>query len=784
MDAIVSKPIKRKSALKKVMNFSKDHDKTPRVDGQSNGNTNIISMVSPLSSSPINYLPPSTVNFPSKNKKIDIGTSQNMSHRSSSNYENNTICDRLDISNGFNVKKLEVINEREHSNLIPKNRLVAKLKPGMASSTQSIRPSNQPKIKRNTIYQDKNGNKRRTLMLQFCDDECNKQGMEMMGNPYYFQSFEANYNLKNYFEFVFYHIAFFLFGYCLMPFVLPFKRTRIIFINMQFVKLGQGFFSQIIFWITTLVCILCYMLFETPLTNISSLILCLTSVVLRSSNIAAKYATFPEKQLKKYREQVLTGDEIRSNFLLGAWRDQKIDIVEREVDHAIQRNGFDDSVFHLSFLSSPNPKTEELIDKVRGELESDISKKNYIEARRKEYYSGKLIFYVIVRKFNDETSKTLFMNPKNIFLAILWGFLPMTSRLVLGLSIVSKEGILDDVSFWMNMLACSMLYFLTNLFYIQAKVDIQRSIYVMQQLSHLISSQKLSTETEKLLPTINFLEEFSMNSWKIMRRITIDYGKNYFHRHEIYLPVIFVIACVCYSMIFILQVGTNRISLDQRLGFDLRENQIVLGVMAGLCYWCTFSLLLSFSKINEFFEIHILKLYKVKQTLSDLLKYSDFYFKDSAQTIEEIVEMENKEMGIKEESGESKEELSRVINRKKMYQDTKTNSNVGSENSKYVNTKNLYNIDINEIFKIEKRCNIHRRLVLEIMHLMVTHKDLDLTMFLQHNIQSIDNIIDEIAVDQKYQSIEIIGFIISRNFTFNLMIVLLSVSVTAYELFI
>jgi len=39
-------------------------------------------------------------------------------------------------------------------------------------------------------------------------------------------------------------------------------------------------------------------------------------------------------------------------------------------------------------------------------------------------------------------------------------------------------------------------------------------------------------------------------------------------------------------------------------------------------------------------------------------------------------------------------------------------------------------------------------------------------------------------VDQKYQSIEILGFVINKSFTVNLFVILVSVSVTFYELFI
>ena len=43
-----------------------------------------------------------------------------------------------------------------------------------------------------------------------------------------------------------------------------------------------------------------------------------------------------------------------------------------------------------------------------------------------------------------------------------------------------------------------------------------------------------------------------------------------------------------------------------------------------------FILLIQFSRINEFFEFHILKLFTIRQILTELRRFSDFYFKKHA----------------------------------------------------------------------------------------------------------------------------------------------------------
>ncbi len=83
-------------------------------------------------------------------------------------------------------------------------------------------------------------------------------------------------------------------------------------------------------------------------------------------------------------------------------------------------------------------------------------------------------------------------------------------------------------------------------------------------------------------------------------------------------------------MIFVLETITMRFKINVASNFNLREAQIALGVMAAILFFMTFELLIGFSRINEFFEAHTLKLFTLRQTLSDLLKFSDFYFKDAS----------------------------------------------------------------------------------------------------------------------------------------------------------
>ncbi len=242
---------------------------------------------------------------------------------------------------------------------------------------------------------------------------------------------------------------------------------------------------QLGFWLALLLTAAANLLLAHPLTNLVSLTLALMSVLQRSSNIAAKYATFPPKLLLRYRQQVVPLAEVVAEFLLSDWAVQSLETVERETAHALERNSFDEAVFRLSFLHSPNPKTRELIETLELQLakpEPSVALVANGNADR-HYYCGKLVFYVIVKKYNEEHRGGLQLRWVILFVSCVWGYLPTISKAILRLPLTNPQSVFDTVAFYTNQFSSTFLFYLTNLFYIQARVDIQRTIFLMRQLT-------------------------------------------------------------------------------------------------------------------------------------------------------------------------------------------------------------------------------------------------------------------------------------------------------------
>lgn len=543
--------------------------------------------------------------------------------------------------------------------------------------------------------------------------------------------------MKIFAEFFLYHFLwYYLFGYFMSLVVMTLKRGKVLFCNMGFISLKQStLLTQTLIWVNSMLVNYSIIFFKNPITNFSSLSLLVMTIVTRSSSIAAKYATFPKRQLQKYKEVYLTIEEMKADYLLGNWASQVPETMEVEAYNALMRNNFDRGILYITFLDTINEKILKSISEIEKQLKlppSSISVDFYHGGRR-SYFSGLTIFYVMTSRFN-KTYANPWIDRFILFQSVVTGLMPLFAKLMLGLPIFSKSNLLDTATFYFNIVSSTQLLCFTNYFFSQAQKDINRTVYIMHQLSHLISTQRKSDEIIKILPTLNFLEESSINSWKMLRRMSMDYGKKFFHRHEIHLPVMFCLAFVCFFGLFLLQGVHNRFPLALMNNVQLLELQLVLLFLSFNLFYMTLHMLLGFARINEFYEVHILRLATVRQVLCDLLKYDLYYFG-------------------------------------KYFVDLKT---VQSSKSGV----------LLEVFRVPSDSHVHIYLAREIASILGPQIDTKLCTYLEKSISTIDRITADLNTDQRYQSIEIIGFVITKPFIAQLVVIIVSITVGFYQLFI
>ena len=198
----------------------------------------------------------------------------------------------------------------------------------------------------------------------------------------------------------------------------------------------------------------------------------------------------------------------------------------------------------------------------------------------------------------------------------------------------------------------------------------------------------------------------------------------------------------------------------------------MLGFLAINMFGMTFILLMKFAKINSFFEVHMLGLHRLKQVLTDLLKYRSYYF--SVKVIEQA-------------------KLAREPSTTQLESD-RSCSNLISEESPINRMPNVKEVMETHkfgtcailplIFKPASDSHIHKRLVIETVTILGHSTCYNaIEAFLTSSVQSVDNIIKELEIDKKYQSIEILGFIITESFVFNLFVILSTIAIGFYQLF-
>src|SRR3990167_9425608 len=355
-------------------------------------------------------------------------------------------------------------------------------------------------------------------------------------------------------------------------------RLRFLFYNMEFYRSNVIALIQALYWaISTFVVAgaFWYYVDPKPINDVFDsplLKTIVTSMILRTTSIAGKYATYPKMLIKKYKNEYLDKGVITKEFMLIGWLRQGTDIVEDELEFCIERLEIDPEAFKISFMSPISQSCEKALDTVvkdhealakkaatgtasnkagDDQMQSDVHgtgeevcssiKPVYHEYQMSEnktirYYSAEYIFEVLVQNFNKTVSVGRHMLT-GWCLGIIWSFVPSLLRLKSGQNF-HGTGPMAISATYLNGLLSAFLFFVQFMFYIQAIVDMRRKYYLMCQLGYMMSPKMIKMYPfDKYLPTVCILDRVSLLSWYNLRRMSLDYGRKYFYRHEIFLPV-------------------------------------------------------------------------------------------------------------------------------------------------------------------------------------------------------------------------------------------------------
>lgn len=320
--------------------------------------------------------------------------------------------------------------------------------------------------------------------------------------------------------------------------------------------------------------------------------------------------------------------------MLMSWWQQTPRVIALELKNTMKRLEIDDALFKLAFLVDINETTLKAMSEIvvnnekfkNGGIELVSTNQTLNLQKHLKYYDGKVILEFIIREYNKTQELSVVALGSIFALTFFFVFSTAIYRSMVGQTLFGNSA-LEYICFGGNGFMIFFLVFITTLFFVAGIRDMKRRLFILQQLGQMISPKKMQYyKNKKLLPTVNFLDQVTLHSWIDLRKLAIDYGKKYFYRHEIFMPVAFYLAITCLMVAFFMIVDKVPFSNDDDTTQE-RKKMVAASVLMSIYFFVQFFwLLYSASYINEEFTRHreILKLNK--DLLQDILMFKEFYF--------------------------------------------------------------------------------------------------------------------------------------------------------------
>ncbi|EAR82843.2 transmembrane protein, putative (macronuclear) [Tetrahymena thermophila SB210] len=424
-----------------------------------------------------------------------------------------------------------------------------------------------------------------------------------------------------FFEIFWYHL---LFYFMVGPIInLIYWKRRILFRNLMFWGNTSSFYTQFLFYKFNIMTIFLYFLQSSQNIYLVEIIFTIIIMVLRCYVIACKYATFNPDKIKLYRDYILTQEFLVADFYLASWVDQDDRTLYKETYNALQRGELDPSMFYISFFVEPSTQSQEEI----AQLNDNIAKHHFYTSskyqplcifplQQTQYFFGYSIYGYIIRSFTKENGRKIQIL-YSMVLSIMRTLLPIVYRYIQRQNFEFKPmEIVQITSMSINNFFGYFFSFVFLFFYIR---DMRLKDYTLTQCKLMLQVKKLHLNEKKILPTIDIINPYSLKGWSILRRICLDYGKQYILRIQAYLTIYFlqIFITSIILMLWILKV------------YKLDDIYPVICLFELIV---TFSILMSIlylgSMLNECFDQFKLTLGDHKVLFLDIMRMKDVYFQD------------------------------------------------------------------------------------------------------------------------------------------------------------
>lgn len=573
----------------------------------------------------------------------------------------------------------------------------------------------------------------------FGDDERDEASRVKINNRFFYYKHQVSFSMSQYVYFLFLHIIYYgIFGpFIAIPACCSIRMKNLMW-NLLITRPGVSFYAQNYYWICS---ILIYFAFymKMDVGDLPMMHTLVISLFLRSCTIAGKYATFKQQQIRRYYEEKISIKDLNKELMMYDWLQQKPEIIDNEIKNSLKRSEIDKATLKLSFI-------ENLSDKVLTEIERIGNGKMYendqilIEVgeeskskdiKKTKYYDGRMIFHYLTDIFNKKNSVGRLYMLWLFILSCIYGVFPGFLRINRNKNFHGKDG--GEITiFYFTAVGNCFLIFTTAMFYQLAVRDLSHKRFMLEQFGHMISPMKLrKLSNNKHIPTINIIDPISLSTWISLRKTCLDYGLKFFFRHQLFMPVMFLVAMISVITAF-------AVFYLSRSNSDLVTDQLVdlvyyLLLDFILMFFMFFKMLYRSADINKQFDLHNEILKSNKEFLKGLLRFREYYFRDYLITNEEVS-----------------------------------------------TTKKFYHM--NFVFEKKSTSYLHRRMVKEIMTISNQSDNDQGESILKELISMFDEFIEELENHKEYESLKILGFVVNNSSVRNLWIGFISILATSYEI--
>ncbi|KAL4442385.1 hypothetical protein ABPG74_005726 [Tetrahymena malaccensis] len=453
----------------------------------------------------------------------------------------------------------------------------------------------------------------------------------------------VDWDFNVFFEIFWYHIL----NYMIIgPFItLVYYKKRVLMRNLQFWGNTQAFYVQTTFYIFNVFIITLYFASSSQNIYLVEIIFTFIIMILRCYIIACKYATLHPDKIKLYRDYVLDVKLTVTDYYLTNWKDQDDKTLYRETYNALQRGEFDSSMFYISqivcqylfktlnsfkfirirFFVEPS---KQAADEMK-ELNQNISKhhsyttvkyqpKCIFPTYQTQYFYGYSVLGYLIRSFSKQnrgSSQVL----QSLLLAAIRTAIPIIYRYIYRENFEFRGiEIAQLVALSINTFFGYFFSFVFLFFYIR---DMKLKDFMLNQCKLMLQVKKIHLSEKKVLPTVDITNPYTLKGWSILRRISLDYGKQYILRMQAYLTIYFFSIFIT-TLILILWI------------LKIYKLDNIYPIM------CLFELLVTFSILliilyqgclfNECFEYYKNTLGDHRVLFLDIMRMKNVYFKDQS----------------------------------------------------------------------------------------------------------------------------------------------------------